>query len=164
MRGALLLLFATLVSCSGDAKIREDSPEHLVEDLARALRAPAVEWLDEEQAASGPASLGMVASQDVSSAVIRYQRLLEAGRQLCTPWLPPETKGMPVPAAWSNGLHSFTVALASVERSAIRAEVMPAGTPNRARVRLHLGEERWLLSLVRVNKHWTFDKGLRREP
>lgn len=155
------------VACSGDPKIREDAPEHLVEDLARALRGAAVEWLDEENAVeAGPAGMGAVASQDVSAGVIRFQRFLEHGRALCDRWLPPEARRLQTPSSWSPELRRFAVSLALAEPAEIAAAAdAPPISPSAARrVTLRLGGEEWTIRLRPVKKSWVFDSGLRRVP
>lgn len=166
LRSALpLALLATLaVACSGDAKIREDVPEHLVEDLARAFRADAIEWLDEENAVTaGPAGMGVVASQDVSASVIRFQRLLESGRALCDRWLPRETNRTQVPTSWHPRLRELAVALALAAPEEISAGSDESAGKGERRVTLRVGEQSWNLRLRPVKKSWVFSSALRRQ-
>lgn len=155
------------LACSGDPKIREDAPEHLVEDLARALRVEAVAWLDEETAvAAGPAGMGSVASQDVSAGVIRFTRFLEHGRALCDRWLPAEARRFQIPSDWGPSLRRFAVSLARAEPEQIRAvaDEAPASASAERRVTLHLGSDRWSVRLRPVKESWVFASGLRRQP
>jgi hypothetical protein len=167
-RAFSVVFFALLAAaCSGDPKIREDAPEHLVEDLARALRVAAVEWLDEENAVdAGPAGMGAVASQDVSAGVIRFQRFLEHGRALCDRWLPAEVRRLQTPSAWSPDLRRFAVSLALAEPDEIAAiaDAPPVSASAARRVTLRLGDEEWTIRLRPVKKSWVFDSGLRRVP
>ena len=164
-RLSLAVAALAVLSCSDDPKIREDSPEHLVEDLARALRVHAIEWLDEENAAAdGPAGMGAVASQDVTAEVIRYQRLLERGRALCDRWLPPEARRLQVPAEWSAEVRSFAVSLALTEPEDILATVEAASSPTAPRrVTLRVGNDSWSVRMRPVKKSWEFVTGLRRQ-
>lgn len=165
--GTFALLALLAAACSGDPKIREDAPEHLVEDLARALRVEAVAWLEEENAvAAGPAGMGSVASQDVSAGVIRFQRFLEHGRSLCDRWLPPEARRFQIPSDWEPNLRRFAVALALAEPEQLRAiaDEPPASASAERRVTLHLGNDRWTVRLRPVKKSWVFASGLRRQP
>ena len=161
----LALLAISVAACSGDPKIREDSPEHLVEDLARAFRAAAVDWLAEENAAdTGPEGMGVVASQAATAGVLRYQRMLERGRALCERWLPPETNRMPVPSSWSPRVRELAVSLALTAPDSITASSEPSTGKGERKVILHVGEESWTLRLRPVKKSWVFSAGLRRNP
>lgn len=161
----LALPLACASACCGEPEIREDSPERLVQDLARALRADAVEWLDEEAAVQdGPAGMGAVASQDVTAGVIRFQRLLERGRALCDRWLPPGTSRLQVPGDWHPELRALIVALALAEPEEILATAAdpPASPSAPRRVTLRAGAEAWTLDLRPVKDSWEFASGLRR--
>lgn len=171
MRAPLPLALAVALglaagSCGDGPKIRDDAPEHLVEDLARAMRPFAREWLDEENAVElGPAGMGAVASVDFSASVIRFQRVLERGRALCDPWLPREVLRLQVPNDWHPRLRALFVSLALAEPEAIAATAAPAAASGgEARVTLRVGDEDWIMTLRAVKKSWEFAAPPRRVP
>lgn len=150
LRAGLPLPLAAVVlaaACGGDPAIRDDAPEHLVEDLARALQPHAVAWQAEQAAAP----------DDPAARALRLRRLIERGRQLCDPWLPREVRRIEVPDSWSPRLGSLLGSLASVEPERIAATVAASASARRERrVILDLDGEAWSVRLRPVNESWEF--------
>lgn len=155
-----------LAACSREPAIRTDEPAHLVEDLARSLIGPARDWQEEEAARDESATLGHPSSAEMSKLAINFQRLVDQARSRLEPHLPPETRGLPVPARLAQSFRELASNLAAAEPADVTA-AEEARTPATARVRLTIAapglEARsWILQLNRDRKAWRFTAAPRR--
>lgn len=156
-----------LAACSGEAPIREDDPAHLTADLARALAPAARAWLEDAKSREESAELAHPTSMDITAHVIGFQRLTQRARATIQPWLPHETRGLPVPAADSPALRGLAEALGLTPRDDVQAEIVQS-TASSALVRLRLAPRdrapaAWLLRLERADEAWRFVSLPRRE-
>lgn len=160
------LALCALPACGGQAAIRTDQPAHLVEDLARRLIEPARHWLKEEEARDESATLGHPSSAEMSTLAINFQRLVEQARAQLEPFLPRETRGLPVPADLSKSFRMLATSLGTAAPEDVSA-AEESRTPNSARVRLTIAPpdgaaQTWILTLTREDETWRFTAAPRR--
>ncbi len=164
--GLAAMLLLALPACARQPEIRTDDPAHLVFDLADALRPAARAWHKETMSRDESATLGHPSSAEISSQAIQFMRLISHARALLAPYLPPETRGVPVPADLSAEFRRIATALGTADREALVVETL-ARTPVSARFRLVIAAsgsdpQAWLLTLAESGGVWRFTSAPRR--
>jgi hypothetical protein len=167
MRARVALALLLTAACSGQAPIREDDPAHLTADLAAALRPAARAWLEDAESREESTELAHPTSMDITAHAIGFERLAQRARATLQPWLPNETRGLPLPAAASPTLRGLAEALATTPRGEVQAEIAQS-TASTALVRLRLAPQdrdpaSWTLRLERGADGWRFVSLPRRE-